>query len=551
LPGFIRVDSRWVLRSLLAVLLIATTARGQGEIRYTFVGANSGDEFGSAFCEAGDVNGDGYGDVIIGAPFDLPALGNPGSATLYSGYDGSVLFALAGTAPNQLFGFGVSRAGDVNQDGVPDVVVGMSANGSTGFGPGGGARIYSGATGLVLHTFAGTNAHDGFGQSVGGLGDLNGDGHAEVLVGTSIGVGAGIPGYARVFSGIDGSILYTKTGTFVGQKFGLAYPAGDVNGDGLGDFMIGAIGNNVNGANSGSAFVYSGATGALLHAFHGVSSGDRLGYSGHGVGDANGDGFGDVIVGTFIPSGTGYARVYSGADGSVLHHLTDGATGDAFGHTVAGVADVNGDGTPDFAVAATNSNAGGTLSGRVIVYSGLGASVLKEFVGAPSQHLGYALNPAGDVNGDHLPDIALGGLVSGTTAGFATIVSIQAAQPYGAGILPTQTLSTAWIIGAPGHESEGGLAISGAVPNASGIVAANLAPGAGTLYSVPVLVDLNFATLLMVDIVYGPLGNLDIPIDLQNAGLAGISFYAQAFELNPAAPEGVYASNGIMLLFGP
>jgi FG-GAP repeat len=495
------------------------------------------------------VNGDGYGDIIFGAPFDLPAQGHPGSATLYSGLDGSVLFSLAGTAPGQLFGLGVSRAGDVNHDGVPDVIVGMSANGSTGLGIGGGAKVFSGATGGVIWTFAGTILNDGFGQSLAELGDINGDNYADVLVGTSIGPGS--PGYARVFSGINGSILYTKTGTFSGQKFGLAYSAGDVNGDGVGDFMIGAIGNNVNGASSGSVFVYSGATGALLFSRHGVAANDKLGYSGHGIGDINGDGYGDLIVGTFIPSGTGYARVYSGFDGSVLFHLTDGATGDAFGHSVAGVGDVNGDGTLDFAVAATNSNVGGTLSGRVFVYSGVDASILKEFVGAPNTHLGYTLNPAGDVNGDHFPDIALGMLVSGgMNPGGAQVVSIDAAQAYSVGLLPTQTLGANWIIGAPGHESEGGLTITGAAPNSIGLIAANIASGSDTIFGVPIVIDLNPATLLTVDVVFGPAGNFDIPIDLQNPGLAGLSFYAQAFELNPAAPEGVYSSNGLMLLFG-
>ena len=175
--------------------------------------------------------------------------------------------------------------------------------------------------------------------------------------------------------------------------------------------MIGAIGNNVNGANSGSAFVYSGATGALLRTVHGLAAGNRLGYSGSTVGDVNADGFDDFIVGTFIPTGIGYARVYSGATGSVLYHLTDGVVGDSFGHSVAGIGDANGDGTPDFAVAAPNSNVGGAVSGFVRVYSGLDASVLREFIGLPGVHLGYCLNPAGDVNGDHLYDLAIGMLV--------------------------------------------------------------------------------------------------------------------------------------------
>jgi hypothetical protein len=543
---------RTIIRVLSVALVLASSARAQSFLRFSFVGQNAGDEFGTAINSAGDVNGDGHDDIIVGAPFAYALLGHPGGATIYSGMDGSILQVLVGTAPNQFFGLGVASAGDVDGDGILDALVGMSGNGSTGLGPGGGARILSGQTGAVIWTFAGTTANDGFGQTLLSLGDVNGDGVADVAVGTAIGTTSTIAGYARVFSGATGNIIYTKAGTFIGQRYGQAFSAGDVNGDGIADLMIGAIGNNVNGSNSGSAFVYSGTNGALLRTVHGMGANNKLGYSGCTVGDVNGDGFDDFIVGTFM-TGTGYARVYSGADGSVLFHVTDGDVNDSFGHSVAGVGDANGDGTPDFAIAAPNSNVGGTLSGRVRVYSGVDASLLREFVGTPGIHLGYCLNPAGDVNGDGLADLAIGALVPGSSgqAGFAEIVSICAAQPYGSGILPTQTLSMSWILGGPGHESQGGITLTGAVPASTGILAANLGQGLTTMLDVPVLVDLDPATLTLIDVVYGLNGGLDIPIDLRSAALAGVGIYAQAFELNPGAPSGVYASNGIVLLFGP
>src|SRR5262245_21732384 len=166
LRGFVRV--------IAVVLSVGTIASAQVSLRFSFVGGNPGDEFGTAINSAGDVNGDGFGDVIVGAPFAYAGLGHPGGATVYSGADGSILQVLVGTAPNQFFGLGVSTAGDVDGDSMLDVIVGMSGNGSTGLGPGGGARILSGATGAILHTFAGTTLNDGFGQTVVSLRDVNG-----------------------------------------------------------------------------------------------------------------------------------------------------------------------------------------------------------------------------------------------------------------------------------------------------------------------------------------------------------------------------------------
>jgi len=541
------------LVSLLFVIAAPATAQTQtGATRLALLGETPGDEFGTALDSAGDVNGDGYGDVIVGAPFGYAALGHPGGAVIYSGADASILQTLIGTQPNQFFGLGVTSAGDVDGDGVLDAFVGMSGNGSTGMGLGGGARVISGMTAAVIHTFVGTTANDGFGQTLVNLGDVNGDGVPDLAVGTAIGTSSSIPGYARVFSGATGTLLYTKSGTFIGQRYGQVFRAGDVNNDGKNDLMIGAIGNTVNGVNSGSAFVYSGSTGALLRTVHGLAAGDRLGYSGSTVGDVNADGIDDFIVGTFT-TGIGYARVYSGADGSVIYHLTDGVVGDSFGHSVAGIGDANGDGTPDFAVAAPNSNVGGTVSGLVRVYSGLDASMMREFIGLPGVHLGYCLSAAGDVNGDHLYDLGIGMLVPGSSGqpGQAQVVSICAAQPYGAGILPTQTLSMSWILGGPGHESEGGILLNGASSGAIGMIAANLGLGNVTMLDVPVLVDLNPTTLTLLDVGFGPNGGLEIPIDLQNSVLAGAGIYAQAFELNSMAPSGVYASNAMLLLFGP
>ena len=194
---------RAIICLLSLLLVIAAPAAAQSALRLSLIGENPGDEFGTALDSAGDVNGDGYGDVIVGAPFGYASLGHPGGATIYSGADGSVLQVLVGTAPNQFFGLGVTSAGDVDGDGVRDAFVGMSGNGSTGMGPGGGARVVSGTTGAILHTFAGTTANDGFGQTVVRLGDVNGDGVPDLVVGTAIGTSSSIAGLRARLLGRD------------------------------------------------------------------------------------------------------------------------------------------------------------------------------------------------------------------------------------------------------------------------------------------------------------------------------------------------------------
>src|SRR4029079_3927598 len=102
------------IRALAVALVLASFAGAQSYLRFSFFGDSPGDEFGTAINTAGDVNGDGYGDIIVGAPFAYSLLGHPGGAKIYSGMDGSVLQVLVGTAQNQFFGLGVATAGDVN-----------------------------------------------------------------------------------------------------------------------------------------------------------------------------------------------------------------------------------------------------------------------------------------------------------------------------------------------------------------------------------------------------------------------------------------------------
>lgn len=325
----------------------------------------------------------------------------------------SMLFEVDGDLADVKFGFAVSGAGDVNGDGVPDLVVGAPSSNS---GPLPYVRVLSGADGSVIHDFPGDSIGDGFGWNV-SAGDVSGDGVPDIMVAAPWDDDNGTDsGTIRVYSGSDGSVLINLYGDYPGHLFGNVSEAGDVNGDGVVDILVGIPFDNTNGANAGAVRVYSGADPTvILHTFFGDAPGDELGESDgiDSAGDVNGDGFDDIIAGAARadPNGSqsGYAKVYSGFDGSVLHTFEGTSANDFLGDAVGGAGDVDGDGYDDVIVAAPYDDISGTNSGRVFVYSGLTGTLLHEFPGnAANNWFGASVAGAGDVNGDGYDDVFVG-----------------------------------------------------------------------------------------------------------------------------------------------
>ncbi|MGH7150390.1 MAG: integrin alpha, partial [Planctomycetota bacterium] len=227
---------------------------------------------------------------------------------------------LTGTWPGGRFGHAVSEVGDLDGDAVPDVIVGAPYADPNGLGDAGEARVFSAASGGLLYTVAGAGLGDILGWSVGGPLDTTGDGIAEFLVGAPQGpsylVGGPVvgPGYAALHSGATGAVLLTVAGGAAWDLFGFSVGwTGDVDGDGLSDFAVGAPAKDGSALlDSGRATVYSGTTGTPLLVFEGSQASAAAGWAVAGVGDASGDGIFDVAVGSPFadaPSGAGAGRV--------------------------------------------------------------------------------------------------------------------------------------------------------------------------------------------------------------------------------------------------
>ena len=402
---------------------------------YTFRGDSAGDGFGISVSGAGDVNGDGTPDLIVGAPRDNNNGENSGSARVLSGSDGSILYTFDGDSAGDNFGDSVSGAGDVNGDGTPDLIVGAPGDGNNG-DLSGSARVLSGSDGSVLYTFNGDKAFDQFGGSVSGVGDVNGDGRADLIVGAITDDNdVENSGSARVLSGSDGSILYTFYGDSEFSLFGFSVSgAADVNGDGTPDLIVGARnGVRNDGVQAGTARVLSGSDGSVLYNFGGDSSRDHFGDSVSSAGDVNGDGTPDLIVG--VPdddingSSSGSARVLSGSDGSILYTFSGDSSRDFFGSSVSGAGDVNGDGRADLIVGAASDDNNGSNSGHARVLSGIDGSILYGFNGDNAgDSFGFSVSDAGDINGDGIGDFIVGS-PSGNDGGYVRVFVSQTFLP--------------------------------------------------------------------------------------------------------------------------
>lgn len=414
--------------------------------------------FGYSVSTAGDVNGDGYSDVIAGAPYYDSGQNDEGRAFVYlgsaSGLAGTPAWTAESDVASSLFGANVAAAGDVNGDGYSDVLVGAYGYTNTESYEGAAFVWYGSASGLGANgtpanadwTAEGNQVSAQMGYSVSTAGDVNGDGYSDIIVGT--------PYYdndqtdeGRAFvylgssSGLAGTPAWTAESNQTDSQFASKVStAGDVNGDGYSDIVIGAFFYSNGESQEGQVFVYLGsasglgANGTPANADWTAESNQdsaRFGSAVSTAGDVNGDGYGDMIAGAsaydngesnegaaFVwygsASGLGANGTPANADWTVESNLAGGECGSS----VATAGDINGDGYADVIVGVKGFTNDQNREGRAELYlgsaSGLAASPVWTLEG--NQAWAYfpdSASTAGDVNGDGYSDIILGAVSHG------------------------------------------------------------------------------------------------------------------------------------------
>jgi Ca2+-binding RTX toxin-like protein len=469
------------------------------------LGVAAGDLAGLSVSAAGDINKDGLADFIVGAPAsDVNAAdagasyvvfgtkaGLPDGFTLAS-LNGSNGFRISGTTAADHSGFSVASAGDINHDGYADIIIGAPDADPHGSGSGAAYVVFGKAGGFAANIdLASLNGSNGFalsGAAAGDFagssvhsGDINGDGYADLIIGAP-GAAPGatyvVFGHSGAFAaaldlsslnGTTGTLLTTSAPFHRDVQAGFSVSAGDFNGDGIDDVLIGAPYAYGYGKSSGAAYIVFGHTGAFNSSqfidtnlgtggirIIGAEHLDMAGFAVASAGDINGDGFDDLIVSmpyantpynndptrgvSYVVFGTdsGIATIdLSSANGTNAFKVPGVFIGDLTGYSVSAAGDVNGDGFADLIIGAPNAGSGAEGIAYVLFGqpNGFDATIDLHNLNATrgfwvygdnsGDQAGASVSAAGDINGDGFDDLLVGAPGSdgtGTSAGAVAVV---------------------------------------------------------------------------------------------------------------------------------
>ncbi len=416
---------------------------------------------GIGVAPAGDVNGDGYADVLVGAWFYDAGEANEGAAFVFLGGPSGIAAATLGDAATQLesnqvdarFGSSVAAAGDVNDDGFDDVLIGaggyddgQAEEGVAFLYLGGPSGIPSGGPEVAAARFEFDQADARAGSSVAGAGDVNGDGFDDLLIGGRLYTN-GQDDEGRVLLFLGGAVIPDGSPTNAAASFegnqAIAHlgidvaGAGDVNGDGYDDILLGAEWYTETLFKEGAAFLFLGSASGIASGdpstaaakFYGEQANAELGAHVAAAGDVNQDGYDDIVLGVpfydapLVDEGAAFLYL-GGASGiasggpSVAAAIFEGdQAGAKFGVSAASAGDANGDGFGDVMIGASLYDAGNSDEGVVSLFLGGvtgipsgGAAETPQRLeeNATGAYFGSTVAPAGDVNDDGYDDALIG-----------------------------------------------------------------------------------------------------------------------------------------------
>jgi hypothetical protein len=395
---------------------------------------------GIAVASAGDVNGDGFSDVVVSAPwYDANEITDQGRVFVYHGSAAGLSTTAAwisdGDQPSSYYGYSVASAGDVNKDGYADLIVGNDSYTGPLAGQG-RARLFLGSsTGLrsiPAWTVVGDQANAGFGWSVASAGDVNKDGYSDVILSADL-HDSTVADDGRVYvylgssSGLATTPAWFVDGGQSNDEFGWSVAsAGDINKDGYGDVIVGAPDYGSPASDAGKVFVYLGSASGLpttpSWTFANSQAGSFLGYSVASGGDVNRDGYGDVLVGAHYYksqlNGEGRAYLFlgssTGLETAPAWTHDGGVVGAHFGNVVASAGDVDADGYGDAIIGAFDFDTSTYIEeGRAFLFPGSasGLAIDPSWIADGNQTgawFGWSTAPAGDVNQDGFSDIVIG-----------------------------------------------------------------------------------------------------------------------------------------------